>query len=191
MGNKIVKVCQALVLIALLFVQTAHAETGMLRAKVRTSTGAVLINARIVLTGPDGKPLNQVRTGSTGEFALQLPLGEYQLDVNAGGFGALSRIVRIVPGTTFLSLVVEPYPGRFNRRHNALDSTNNLSAIVLDEDILRSTLPDNQQELAKALSGIGNGDLVSGLQQNSFVVNGLAISPQNCFAGVRKRGLHC
>src|SRR5215510_11802609 len=104
------------VLLLLLFFEQAHAETGLLRAKVKTSEGAFLVNARIVLTGPDGRPLNQIRTGPTGEFALSLPLGEYQIDINGGGFGALSRIIRIVPGTTYLSLVVESYPGRFGRR---------------------------------------------------------------------------
>src|SRR5437762_13022527 len=99
-------------LLLLLFLHEAHAETGLLRAKVKTSAGAFLVNARIVLTGPDGRPLNQIRTGPTGEFSVHLPLGEYQIDVNGGGFGALSRIIRIVPGTTFLSLVVESYPGR-------------------------------------------------------------------------------
>src|SRR5215470_7899401 len=104
-------------LLILLFLHQAHAETGLLRAKVTTATGAFLVNARIVLTGPDGKPINQIRTGQTGEFSAHLPLGEYQIEVNGGGFGVLSRIIRIVPGTNFVSLIVEPYPDRFGRRN--------------------------------------------------------------------------
>jgi hypothetical protein len=141
------------VLILLFAVTNAQAETGLLRARVQTSGGAALINARVVFIGPDARPLDQIRTGPTGEFSVHLPLGEYQLEINAGAFGALTRIIRIVPGTTFLPLTVEAYPGRFSKRHSALESADNLSALVLDEDLLRSGFADDQRELAVALSG--------------------------------------
>jgi hypothetical protein len=128
------------------------AETGLLQGWVSNQSGAVLSNARITLADGDKNVVIQGTTGPTGRFSLNVPLGEYELNINADGFGRWRQLVRVVPGVLYFSVTVVPLPDGIDVRSDALPSNANLDAIVLNESFLR-TLSDHDSEFAISLAG--------------------------------------
>ncbi|MFY9947616.1 MAG: TonB-dependent receptor, partial [Candidatus Sulfotelmatobacter sp.] len=81
---------------SLMFAQTS-VSTGSIQGNVTDSTGAVLPNAKITVTGPTGQTLH-ANSNSAGEYSFGgLIPGDYQVRVEAKGFktAQLSLIVKV------------------------------------------------------------------------------------------------
>lgn len=173
-----------LVFLFLFFAGNLFAETGLLLGKVVNQAGAVLSNARITLTDADKKVVVQSVTGPTGEFSLNVPLGEFELSVNGGGFGRWKQMVRVVPGVLYLPVTVVQLPDGVDMRNDALQSSANLNAIVLDQSFL-STLSDIDSEFAAWLGGtrVNGPGLTQGSNPLSGVSGGIGVGVLLGFGG--------
>ena len=93
-------------LISLSFVlcpMTLSAQNVPLRGRISDSSGAVIPGSKIkVMKGSD--VIAEATTNPTGDFALELPAGEYQIEVNAPEFNLLRQDIRVAAGMAPLSL---------------------------------------------------------------------------------------
>lgn len=169
-----------LLLLLLLFAGDLLAQTGLLQGTVSRETGARLSNARLTITNAVGKVVVEGVSGPSGEFLLSVPLGEYDLNINAGGFGHIRQRIRIVPGVLHLPITVVQLPDGIDMRGTPLQSVANGNAIVLDEEFL-SMLSDNDGEFAISLAGARVFD--PGTTQASDRASGIFNGPGGGFAG--------
>src|SRR5204862_1099287 len=94
------------VLISLSFLlcpMSLNAQNAPLRGRISDSSGAVIPGSKInVLKGSD--VIAEATTNTTGDFALELAAGEYQIEVNAPEFNPLRQDIRVAAGMAPLSL---------------------------------------------------------------------------------------
>jgi hypothetical protein len=149
-----------LLFVLILFSGNLFAETGLVQGLVTNERGAAVINAKILLVASDGTVAVEAVTGSNGRYSFNVPLGEYDLRIDGGGFGSITQRVRVVPGVFELPLSVST----MGATPRSLSSTINASAMVLSRRFLNS-LSDQDSEFATWLAGsrlLGAGVIQSG-----------------------------
>ena len=134
----------------LLMAGSLFAETGLLQGQISGPSGALVSNARITLADTDKNIVLQGVADPTGRFSLSVPLGEYELRIDADGFAGRRQMLRVVPGILYLSVTV--LPDGADVRSEALQSNANLDAILLTEGFL-PMLSDMDSEFAASLGG--------------------------------------
>jgi hypothetical protein len=71
-----------------LFAAGVSAQTASLRGRVLDSTGAVMVGAQVQVYQQGADPVRETLSNDTGEFEMNLPVGEYRLLVSAPDFSA-------------------------------------------------------------------------------------------------------
>jgi tetratricopeptide (TPR) repeat protein len=80
-----------------LFRVTGYAQSGMIRGKVRSSSGATVNNATVELKQATGGVISQVATRNDGDFEFTgLRAGEYSVHVSAGGYEPAVQVARLI-----------------------------------------------------------------------------------------------
>jgi Carboxypeptidase regulatory-like domain len=79
----------------------AQVPTGILVGTVTDPSGAVISNARVILTNKETGAVRAVETNSEGVYsAPSLPAGEYEVKVQATGFSTFLRLAQVLTGST-------------------------------------------------------------------------------------------
>ncbi len=164
-----------LTLIAALAITMTMASVGLaqnatVRGQVVDEIGAVIPNAEVILTGPDGKS-RKVKSGVTGDFSIPNVLaGSYTLTSTYQGFTPYTANQLKVPMDK--PLTVTMLVGAMNIVSEVSSSSTsvstepdqNMSATVLTEDFIKN-LPDNEDDLRDFLNSLvgptaagGNGN---------------------------------
>ncbi|HTZ88943.1 MAG TPA: carboxypeptidase regulatory-like domain-containing protein [Alloacidobacterium sp.] len=146
----------------------AQAAKGAVRGQVTDPTGAVIPNASVSLTTPDGHTVATVTSNARGSYEVHnLTPGTYIVIANAQGFAASSsKAISVAAGQTkqfdvSLEIQVEKQQVQVNAEGTTVDTSpdNNANAIVLkgkDLDAL-SDDPDELQNELQALAGPSAG----------------------------------
>ncbi len=149
----------------------------MVRGRVIDPTGALL--ARTSVECYQGEQLiAATETDGDGEFALELPPGDYELDFFIPNFSLQTVAVRVEPGGTPLEVRMELAPMEQSvdvmeePYQIGLAPDQNLSGMVLDEQDLLD-LPDDEDELMELLTEMAGpgADAVGGVD---FMVDGFS-----------------
>lgn len=147
---------------------TAQAAKGAVRGQVTDPTGAVIPNANVSLTTPDGHTVATVTSTGRGAYEVNnLTPGTYIVIANAQGFAASSsKAISITAGQTkqfdvSLEIEVEKQQVQVNAESTTVDTSpdSNANALVLkgkDLDAL-SDDPDELQSELQALAGPSAG----------------------------------
>ncbi|HYK37076.1 TonB-dependent receptor [Alloacidobacterium sp.] len=146
----------------------AQATKGAVRGQVTDPTGAVIPNANVSLTTPDGHTVATVTSNGRGTYEVNnLTPGTYIVIANAQGFAASSsKAISVTAGQTkdfnvSLEIEVEKQQVQVNAEATTVDTSpdNNANAMVLkgkDLDAL-SDDPDELQSELQALAGPSAG----------------------------------
>jgi hypothetical protein len=159
----------------------AQNRPGMLSGVVADASGAVIPNAQIAVTGTDAFT-TAAASDERGVYSLQLPPGEYAIEVSASGFDNSTRaVVKVITGhrlTHNVQLEIAVVKEQVRVSDTAtLDAgpTNNASAITLKDSSLDS-LSDDPEDLTEDLNALagpsagpdGGGIYVDGFSGASF-----------------------
>ncbi len=154
--------CGAVITTSALFAQTAVS----LRGQVVDELGAIIPGARITLIAANGKKRNAV-ANTSGDFSFpNLPPGVYTMTVEFKGFRTYIRDGLQIPTAAPLKIVLTVAPVKAETDVKAetagvsVEPDQNLSAIVLDEQMIMGLLPDNEEDtraFLEALAGPAAG----------------------------------
>jgi len=161
------KIVLILTLLSALLPLAARAQTGSLSGKVTDQTGAVIPEATVTATAPDGRQTTAT-TNHEGSFQIQgLAPGTYNVSAGANGFASLNKTgVEITAGqrqSLNLSLEVEAREEKVDVEAEAttldVGSSSNANAIVIKGKDLEalSDDPDELQNELQALAGPAAG----------------------------------
>ena len=147
-----------------------------LRGRVADPTGAVIQGSSVkVMQGND--TIAEVTTGATGEFDVELPAGEYQIEVNTPDFKPFTEKVRVAAGmaplTITLSLSTIEAKVDVNEAANqdvTIDSPPTLGAQTIAGDQL-DDLPDNEDDLVDYLRRLAGTSGAAGLKPRSSLTD--------------------
>jgi hypothetical protein len=160
--------CFALSILALAPAMWAQATTGVIRGTVSDPSGAVIPNATVSITTPDGHTLASATSDASGAYQTRaLPAGTYIILANASGFApSSSKAVVVAAGQSkqfdiALQIQVEKQQVVVNEDTPtvSVDPTSNANSLVIkgkDLDAL-SDDPDELQNELNALAGPGAG----------------------------------
>lgn len=161
--------------------QSPGAQTLSLTGQVADETGAILqaVNVR-VFEGEDEEPLVETVTSDKGTFVVNLPQGDYRVEVSAPDFSTWRRDVRLAAETAPLAVTLtlaaleQAIDISTESEQLIADTTMSLSSVTLSGDELLD-LPDNEDDLVaylQALAGVDStGDLEEDILAN-FVIDG-------------------
>jgi vitamin B12 transporter len=145
-------------LAALFFLAAASARAGTLTGSARTADGRPLPHVVIVARGAAGTA--SVVTGPEGRFRVELPAGEYALEVDTPGLvRASGATVAVADGETAAELVLGPAPVREHvvvaaTRSEALASTLGVSSDVMDGDRVLAQEPTDLLHVLQQVPGV-------------------------------------
>lgn len=160
--------CSVVVLAVIVFAALAQAQTASVSGKVTDQTGAVIPQATVTVTGPEGKQVNAT-SDQVGAFHVTgLAPGAYTVSVDAEGFAHYSKTdVMLTAGhplTFDVTLDVQVQEEKVNveaQRPTQLDvsSSSNASALIIKGKDLEalSDDPDELQSELQALAGPAAG----------------------------------
>ena len=165
------------VLISLSFLlcpMSLNAQNAPLRGRISDSSGAVIPGSKIkVLKGSD--VIAEAITNTTGDFALELAAGEYQIEVSAPEFNPLRQEIRVVAGMAplSLSLSIAAITQKLDVKETAEQ------AVTIDSDIPLTTqtisgdqladLPDNEDDLVAYLLQLAGMSGAAGSRATFFI----------------------
>ena len=145
-----------------------------LRGRISDSSGAVIPGSKIkVLKGSD--VIAEAITNTTGDFALELAAGEYQIEVSAPEFNPLRQEIRVVAGMAplSLSLSIAAITQKLDVKETAEQ------AVTIDSDIPLTTqtisgdqladLPDNEDDLVAYLLQLAGMSGAAGSRATFFI----------------------
>jgi hypothetical protein len=153
--------CLLLTLLLFAGVVNVHAEDGFVRGEVRDAEDNPIKSASIsVLDARLQEVRGDTTSSDSGQFVLQLPLGEYVLNVAAAGHDTLRQTVRVQPGQNRKPLILRLQTSKGQNRSLSLEPIDNSSALTLDYDFLQS-LSDNPMEFKAKISQQGAGTVTN------------------------------
>jgi len=167
------------VILAVLFFSEslAAAQTVLLRGTILDPSGAVIPDADVRVS-QSGRVAGQRKSDSTGNFAFDLPAGDYRLQVSAADFRTYVQNVRVTPNMRPLSVSlvlagvnaavdVAPTEDRVNLNEDA-----NLTSTSISGDTIKA-LPEDDTALLAELQALaaGTGAACSTV---TFVVDGFS-----------------
>ena len=149
--------------IVLLFAMAGFSDVqnrpGTLSGVVADASGAVIPNAQIAVTGADAFT-SAAASDERGVYSLQLPPGEYAIEVSASGFDNSKRaVVKVITGHMLshnvqLEIAVVKEQVRVSETATLdTEPTNNASAITLKDSRLDS-LSDDPEDLTEDLNAL-------------------------------------
>src|SRR5262245_65111555 len=167
------------VLFAVLFFfseSVARAQTVLLRGTILDPSGAVIPEADVKVS-KGGRIAGERKSDATGNFAFDLPAGDYQLQVSAAEFQAYVQNVRVTPNMRPLSVslvlagvnaAVDVAP---TQDQVTLDEDTNLTSTSISGDTIEA-LPEDDDALVARLQAVAacNGAACSTV---TVVVDGL------------------
>ncbi|MEP7339843.1 MAG: carboxypeptidase regulatory-like domain-containing protein [Acidobacteriota bacterium] len=165
------------------FAGSASAQTAaVLQGQVMDDTGAGISAARLTLATADGKQHSTI-AAADGEFRLlNLSPGQYTLTVEANGFQSYTSAgvklpqaepMKITLTVASVSIVTEVKAD--DAAGASVEPDQNLSQLVLDEQTVMDTLPDNEDDLREyldALAGPAAGGASGGQSGTRIYVDG-------------------
>jgi hypothetical protein len=122
--------------------------------------------------------LKETITDATGDFTVPIEAGEYRVEVSAPDFETYNEVVLVTPNlgplaiTMDLALVTENIEVQAQRQELSIDSSSNLTATVLGEDLIEQ-LPDDEDELRAILEQIAASTGAAGAQAE-FIIDGFS-----------------
>jgi Carboxypeptidase regulatory-like domain len=167
------------IVLSLLALSPAHAQTVTLRGQVSDESGAVVPGAQVTLTGPSGGR-RTAASDITGAYTFAgIPAGDYTVQASAPGLAQPKPVhISLKAGSQTLNLVlkVAERVDQVTVQDNAgptvsLDSSNNASALVLRGDDLQA-LSDSPDDLAADLQALAGPS--AGPNGGSIYVDGFS-----------------
>ncbi len=157
-------------------------QNARLSGRVTDETGAVMQSVDVqVFEGDATEPIAVTTTDDEGQFAIELPIGEYRMEVAAPAFATFIETVRIgagmepLPVTLALAIVREEIEVDTEREVlSVADTSMSLTSQRLSGDELLD-LPDNEEDLAMYLLMLAGADTTGDLELdvlNSFIIDG-------------------
>ncbi len=145
------------ILVALPASVFAQASTGLVHGQVTDPSGAVVTNAAVTVTGPDGHA-HSATTNQGGNFEIgNLAPGKYTVTANAKGFAAFTQInveVAAAPVEFNIPLDIQVEQEKVDVQDEGtqvqVSPSSNASALVLKDKDLEA-LPDDPDELQQDL----------------------------------------
>jgi hypothetical protein len=161
----------------LLSASSIYAQTVLLRGTVLDPSGAVIPGADLKVSQGE-RIAGQRKSDATGNFAFDLPAGDYKLEVSAPEFKVHVQNVRVVPNIRPLSISLS-----VATLNAAVDVAANDDTVGLDEDsTLTSTsisdetikaLPEDEDALMAQLQTLAAGTGAAGATA-TFVIDGFS-----------------
>jgi len=150
-----------LVALLLLFVSALNAQTIRFTGRVLDPTGAVMPRVDVKIF-QGANTLRETKTDAAGNFALDLPAGEYRLEATAPDYRLYQQALRVVPNMAPLSIsmaVAAPdskvdVPSQTDRVN--LDEAANLTSTTIAGDALKD-LPEDEESLMAYLQALVGG----------------------------------
>ncbi|MGH6689113.1 MAG: carboxypeptidase regulatory-like domain-containing protein [Gammaproteobacteria bacterium] len=149
---------------------------------VKDQTGAVLraVTVRVFDDGGE-EPLHETTTDALGRFAIELPAGEYRLEVFAPAFQLFDEEVTLGPETEPLEIVLDLEPVEVELdvtpgEQLIADTTMSLTSETLSGNELLD-LPRNEEEMARYLMLLAGADITGNLEDDilaNFVIDGFS-----------------
>ena len=171
----------------------AQARDGGIVITVNDQFGGVVAGAEVVVLRPDGGVLNVVRMVQTNDRGTaqisKLPSGSYELTVSASGFKSHSlKEIKVQAGQTQrfeVALEVAPIESKVDiaEEESVTAETAGAVAVLNEDDIAK--LPDNQEELERAIKRLGETVTGEDLPVSVNGVQGGKIPPKAAIQQVR------
>src|SRR5262245_36634384 len=98
-------VLTVLILLSASLVKAQSTQPIKLKGKVSDSTGAVMA-ATDVKAFQGTRIIKEAQTNDNGEFELDLPAGEYRVEVSAPDFNAFRQTVRVAPNVAPMAVTL-------------------------------------------------------------------------------------
>jgi hypothetical protein len=155
----------------------ANAQTVLLRGTVLDPSGAVIPAADLKVS-QNGRVAAQRQSDATGNFAFDLPAGDYKLEVSAPAFKGYTQNVRVVPNIRPLSIsmTVASVDAAVDVTANDdtvnLDEDSNLTSTSVSDDTIKA-LPEDEDALMAQLQTLAAGTGAAGATA-TFVVDGFS-----------------
>src|SRR5262245_537128 len=152
-----------------------NAQTAKLRGKVVDTTGAVMA-ATDVKAFQGTRIIKEIQTDNQGDFELDLPSGEYRVEVSAPDFTPFRQAVRVAPNmaplsvTLALAVIEQIVEVKEDANAVAVSLDAGLGTTTLAGDQLQD-LPDNEDDLATYLQQLASAK--GGVEQAAnFIIDG-------------------
>src|SRR6516162_10503998 len=155
----------------------ANAQTVLLRGTVLDPSGAVIPAADLKVSQND-RVVAQRKSDATGNFAFDLPAGDYRLEASAPDFKRYTQNVRVVPNIRPLSIsmTVASVDAAVDVTANDdtvnLDEDSNLTSTSVSDDTIKA-LPEDEDALMAQLQTLAAGTGAAGATA-TFVVDGFS-----------------
>ncbi len=184
-----------LILCVFVLVQTSLSQSseGELIAEVKDQFDSTITDAEITLTRADGRAQDPIRNAVTDTKGvariLKIPDGAYDIVVSADGFKShSSRDLKVRAGQIQrieITLEVAPIESKVDiAEEEAVTAESAGAVVVLNEDEI-AKLPDNQEELERAIKRIGEAATGEDLPISVNGVQGGKIPPKAAIQQVR------
>jgi hypothetical protein len=154
-------------------------QNARLRGRVLDATGAVLVDADVkVFQGNATEALKASKTNNSGDFDIEVPVGEYAVEVSAPDFETHREVVRVAPNMRALSVslslagVTTTVDAQDDPNAVAVgvDPDSSLTAQTISGNAV-ADLPEDEDQLAAYLQELAGARGVAG-GQGSFVIDG-------------------
>ena len=170
------------VLTARALAQAPSTPDATLAGVVMDPSGGVMqaVTVRVFEDGGD-EPLREVKTDAEGRFAVELPVGEYSVEVFAPGFLLFDQVITVGPETERLEVVLDIEPVELAAdvtpaEQLIADTTMSLTSETLAGDELLD-LPRTEEDMARYLLLLAGADITGDLEEDilaNFVIDGFA-----------------
>ena len=134
-----------------------------------------------VFTGGGDEPFREVDTDAEGRFAVELPAGEYRVEVFAPRFLRFDQVITMGPETERLKVVLDIEPLELAAdvvpaEQLIADTTMSLTSETLAGDELLG-LPQTEEAMARYLLLLAGADITGDLEEDvlaNFVIDGFS-----------------
>ena len=161
--------------------QSADVAPPGLTGSVRDESGAVMQAVTVrAFRGDATEPVAETVSDEQGFFRLELPPGEYRVEVSAPEFKTVTRAVQLTSNTPPLPVVLaiqeieQIVDVSATSERVVADTTMSLTSVTLSGDELLD-LPDNEEDLATYLQMLAGMDTTGDLEEDvlaNFIIDG-------------------
>jgi hypothetical protein len=162
-------------IVMLLTATMVSAQSAHLKGQVLDSSGLSMSAAEVKVFQGD-KVVQEGKTTTTGEFDLNVPTGDYRLEITAPDFQTYTEMVKVTPDQQPLTITMQVAQVQQvvevteEANQISLEADSSLSATVLKGDVIEQ-LPEDETELEDYLTQIAGARGSAGNGAN-FVIDG-------------------